>query len=361
MHELNLRRNKILHIDMENLREAEVYESYADGSVKCNLCARRCIIKPGRVGICRVRANIDGKLYSLNYGRLNGMNPDPIEKKPLFHFAPGSITFSISTPGCNFRCQFCQNHHTVYEPLDHTSFVPPEIIVAMAQRTNSQGISYTYSEPTVFFETVLDTSKIAHELGLYNTLVTNGYMTPEAIDLLAPYIDAVSVDFKGSGNIFFYRRYMGVPYPEPIFDALLAYKKHGIHIEITNLIIPEIGDYPEDTKKLARWVADNLGENTPFHITAFHPAFKIRNIPQTSAKLLLKHLEIVRNEGLTFVYSGNIPGMSTESTYCPNCGELVISRYSVFLNKNYATKDGKCPKCGTDLNIAGLNWMRGSE
>jgi len=233
----------------------------------------------------------------------------------------------------------------------------PEEIVLLAERYDCSGITYTYTEPTIFMELAHDTAKVAHNKGMFNTFVTNGYMTLEAIDYIAPYLDAASVNFKGSANKGFYKELMSVPKVEPIFDAMLAMKEKGIFIEITNLIIPEVGDSVEDTRTLAKWVVENLGEQTPFHLTAFAPTYKMTHLPRTSASTLETHIEAVKEAGLVFVYSGNIAGHDFENTYCPECGFKAIERYSVYLDSNNLDKDGRCPKCHSDLNIAGVNWM----
>ena len=342
---------------MDNvLKEAVLYEPTENG-VRCNLCARRCLIREGQSGFCRVRRVKAGKLYTEVYGLIDGMAADPIEKKPLFHFAPGSTAFSISTSSCNFRCQFCLNYHSSQRERPVGRQLTPEEIVSMAESYGCDGISYTYTEPTIFMELAHDTARIAQSRGLFNTFVTNGYMTPEAVDYIAPYLDAATVDFKGSANPEFYKKYMFVPKVEPIFDALLRMREKGIFIELTNLIIPEIGDHLDDTKRLAEWVVENLGPLTPIHLTAFAPMYKMTHLPRTPASTLEKHIRVAKDAGLVFIYSGNVPGMDTENTYCPQCGFKAVERYSVFMKKNNLSKDGKCPQCGADLNIRGVEWM----
>jgi pyruvate formate lyase activating enzyme len=235
--------------------------------------------------------------------------------------------------------------------------VSPEEIVTLAQKYDCSGITYTYTEPTIFFELAYDTAKIAQEKGMFNTFVTNGYMTKEAVDLIAPYLDAASVNFKGSGNKKFYKELMSVPKVDPIFTSMKAMKEKDIFIEITNLIIPEVGDSLEDTRTLSKWVVENLGEHTPFHLTAFSPTYKMTHLPRTPASTLEKHIEVAKNEGLVFVYSGNVAGHDYENTYCPECGFKVVERYSVYLGSNNLDRDGNCPKCKKDLNIKGVQWM----
>jgi pyruvate formate lyase activating enzyme len=339
------------------MKEAVLYSQIKDG-VRCDLCARRCVIHEGESGFCRIRHLKDGVLYSKVYGLIDGMAPDPVEKKPLFHFAPGSTTFSISTSSCNFRCQFCLNYHSSQRENPVGQKLEPFQIVELAKNYGCSGVTYTYTEPTIFMELAHDTAQIAHNEGMYNTFVTNGYMTPEAVDYIAPYLDAATIDFKGSGNPEFYKEYMDVPKVEPIFHALRKMQETGIFIEITNLIIPQIGDLEEDTRTLASWIVKNLGPRTPFHLTAFSPMYKITHLPRTPASTLERHIEIAHEEGLQFVYSGNIAGHDYENTYCPNCGTRAVERLSVFMKMNNLNENGRCPKCDTDLNIKGVKWMR---
>ena len=338
------------------MKEAVLYSKLKTG-VRCDLCARRCVIREGEAGFCRVRTLKDGTLYSRVYGLIDGMAADPIEKKPLFHFAPGSATFSISTSSCNFRCQFCLNFHSSQRENPVGQRMEPDEIVALARSYDCSGLSYTYTEPTIFMELAHDTAKIARDLDMYNTFVTNGYMTIEAIDYIAPYLDAATVDFKGSGNKEFYNQYMSVPKVQPIYDALAHLKQKGVFVEITNLIIPKIGDHEEDTRSMADWIVNNLGPMTPLHLTAFSPMYKMTDLPSTPATTLERHIKIARDAGLVFVYSGNIPGHDYENTYCPQCGYKAVERYSVFLKRNNLREDGHCPKCGRDLNVAGVKWM----
>lgn len=338
------------------MREADLYSVVKNG-VRCDLCARRCVIKEGENGFCRVRRVKDGKLYSTVYGLVDGMAPDPIEKKPLFHFAPGSRTFSISTSSCNFRCQFCLNYHSSQRETPVGQKLKPAEIVDLAEYNRCSGISYTYTEPTIFMELAFDTAKIAHERGLFNTFVSNGYLTPEAVDFIAPYLDAITVDFKGSGNPDFYKKYMEVPKVQPIYDCLLRMKERGVFIEITNLIIPQVGDLDDDTHHMAEWIVENLGERTPLHITAFGPMYKMTNLPRTPASTLERHIRIAQDEGLVFVYSGNVAGHEFENTVCPECRTVAVERYSVYMKHNHLNDKGRCPNCNADLNIAGVKWM----
>ena len=334
-------------------KEAMLYEQLSDGRVKCNLCARRCTIPEGGVGFCRVRKNENGKLYSLVYARAISACVDPIGKKPLSHFHPGALVMSIATIGCNFRCKFCDNWIISQERDIKGRYFPPEEVVKAARENSCQGISYTYTEPTIFFEYAYDTAKLAKQVGVFNTFVTNGYMTPEAVKTIAPYLDAATVDFKGGGDPEFYKTFSAVPSVEPIYESLKEMKKNNIHIEITNLVVPKIGDSMETLRQLAVWVRDNLGKDTPFHILRFHPEYQLTNIPSTPVSTMEEAYKTVKEEGLNYVYLGNVPSHPYENTYCPNCNELLIKRFSFEITRWNLTKDMRCPNCGHKIPIKG--------
>lgn len=334
-------------------REAMLYTRLEDGSVRCNLCARRCLIKEGSIGFCRVRKNIKGRLYPLNYAKACSAIVDPIGKKPLSHYHPGALVMSIATVGCNFRCQFCDNWVISQDEEITGRNLPPEEVVRLAEKYGCHGISYTYTEPTIFFEYAYDTAVLAHEKGLFNTFVTNGYMTPEAVEAIAPYLDAATVDFKGGGDPEFYRRFSAVPTVEPIYGALKEMKRHGIHIEVTNLVVPKVGDSMERIKELASWMKENLGGDTPLHLLRFHPDYRMNHIPSTEIKTLEEAYKVAREAGLNYVYLGNVPGHRYENTYCPNCGETLIRRYGFDVIRWNITKDKRCPNCGTSIPIEG--------
>ena len=333
--------------------EAMLYEQIGDNRVRCSLCARRCIISDGSLGFCGVRKNEGGKLYSLNYAKACAANIDPIGKKPLSHFHPGALVMSIATVGCNFRCQFCDNWAISQERDVVGRDFPPEEVVRATIEHSCQGISYTYTEPTVFFEYAYDTAILAHKHGLFNTFVTNGYMTPEAVEKIAPYLDAATVDFKGGGDPEFYRKFSMVPSVEPIFEALKEMKRWNIHIEVTNLVVPKAGDSLERIKELASWIKDNLSEDTPLHLLRFHPDYKMVDIPATEIRTLEKAYEVAKETGLNYIYLGNVPGHRYENTYCPGCQELVIKRYGFDIIRWNLTADMKCPKCGRQIAIKG--------
>jgi pyruvate formate lyase activating enzyme len=337
------------------VREARFWESLGDGKVRCSLCYKRCPIAPGGYGACGVRYNYEGKLYTLVYGLLTAANVDPIEKKPLMHFHPGSSVLSISTAGCNFMCSFCQNWTLSQSRRDEIfgEYVEPGEVVRLAKRWGSDGISYTYNEPTVFYEYMCDVAKLAKSEGLFNTMVTNGYMTEEALDELSRYLDAATVDFKGGGNKSFYVKFMGVPDPEPILVTLLEMKRKGVFIEITNLVVPRYGDGVDDVRRLARWIVENLGDETPFHLLRFYPHYKLSYLPPTDVATLEKLAKVAQSEGLKHVYLGNIPGHRLEHTYCPRCGYLVVKRYGFYVVEWNLSKGNTCPRCGYKLNIVG--------
>jgi pyruvate formate lyase activating enzyme len=330
-----------------------LYEKIENGKIKCNLCSRRCLIPDGLTGFCRVRKNVSGVLYSLNYAKAVAANVDPIGKKPLSHFHPGALVMSIATVGCNFRCQFCDNWDISQEKEIAGKDFPPKDVVKTAGDYGCQGVSYTYTEPTIFFEYAYDTSVLAHKQDLFNTFVTNGYMTPEAIRTISHYLDAATVDFKGGGDPEFYRRFSSVPSVEPIYEALKEMKAHNIHLEITNLVVPKIGDSIEQIKELAAWTKSNLGQETPFHLLRFHPNYELTDISSTEVKALEDAYKAAKESGLDYVYLGNVPGHRFENTYCPECGEMLIKRYSFSITKWNITDEMSCPNCGKKIAIKG--------
>ena len=332
-----------------------LYEKIGDKKVQCNLCAHRCKINEGKKGICLVRENRDGTLYTLVYGRTISQHVDPIEKKPLFNFYPGTTAYSIATVGCNFKCQFCQNWEISQmvrdEHLIMGNEASPELIVENAKKYGSKSIAYTYTEPTIFFEYAYDTAKLAHEVDIKNVFVTNGYMTEEAIKKIESYLDAANVDLKSFSDDF-YRKLCGAKL-QPVLDALKLMKKLGIWVEVTTLIIPTLNDSSEELREIAKFIVNELGEGTPWHISRFYPAYNLTDKPPTPIETIHKAREIGLNEGLKYVYEGNIPGSTGENTYCPNCKNLIIERWGYqIINK--ATKGGKCPYCESRIYGVGL-------
>jgi pyruvate formate lyase activating enzyme len=300
-----------------------------------------------------MRKNKDGTLYSLNYGKTVSFGVDPIGKKPLLHFNPGALVASVAAAGCNFRCQFCDNWLISQGQDVSASALLPEEVVRLAVEANCQGISYTYTEPTVFMEYAYDIAMLAHEAGLFNTFVTNGYMTPEAVKLISPYIDAVTVDFKAAGDSGFYKNVSSVPDVKPIFEALKAFKLADVHIEITNLMVPKIGDSMSQIETLAKWINDYLGPNTPFHLLRFHPDYKMTTLPLTAIEDMEHAYLISKGAGLRYVYLGNMSGHVAENTYCPACREPVIRRNGFEITQWNITNDMHCKFCENPLPLKG--------
>jgi len=331
------------------IKEAMLYQKLDDQYVHCNLCAHRCTIKPDRRGICGVRENRDGVLYSLVYGTLIAEHIDPIEKKPFFHVYPASKSYSIATVGCNLNCDFCQNHEISQMPrstrmINGEDILPAEI-AEQAKKSGSKTIAYTYTEPTIYFELAYDTAKIAVENGLKNVFVTNGFMTAEAIEMMAPYLTAANVDLKSFRDEF-YKKRCGARLI-PVLESLRKMKEMGIWVEITTLLIPSLNDSDEELKDIAQFIA-GLGVETPWHISRFHPQFKMLNVPVTPLSSLHRAVEIGKQSGLKYVYSGNVPENDGENTKCFNCGNLLIERYG-FKIVSMNLKGNKCSNCGTEL------------
>lgn len=340
---------------VETAKEAMLYERLPEGKVRCNLCAHRCLIFPGKRGICRVRENRDGTLYSLVYGRLISRAVDPIEKKPLFHFHPGSASYSIATVGCNFHCRQCQNWEiSQYPRLNSGEIIgggfTPQEIVADALRRNCQSISYTYVEPTIFFEFAYDTGELAHERGLANVFVSNGYLTGEATRAIAPYLDAINIDIKAFKDST-YRHYYGATL-QPVLDTVKLMRKLGIWVEVTTLVIPTVNDSEGELRAIARFIK-GIDPAIPWHVTRFHPNYKLLDLPPTPVGTLRRAREIGLEEGLRYVYEGNVPGEGGENTYCPSCGELLIARWGFSISR-YSLKAGHCPDCGAAIAGVGL-------
>jgi len=336
--------------------EAYLYEKISDdNAVRCCLCHHRCLIRRGGRGICYVRENKDGVLHALNYGKIIARHIDPIEKKPLFHFLPGSRSYSIAAVGCNFRCRFCQNADISQMPVDHKMIVgtecSPQNIVDDALKGGCKSISYTYTEPTIYFEFAFDTAKIAHEKGLYNVFVSNGYMSEQALYKIKPYLDAANVDLKAFSDDF-YKTYCGAKL-EPVKETLKLMKSLGIFVEITTLLIPGLNDNPDELERLAGFIAESLGNDTPWHISRFHPMYQMTDRSSTPVSTLIQAREIGLNAGLKYVYVGNVPGEEGENTICPECGKLLIERWG-FRIMQYQIRHGQCPDCQT--KIAGVGW-----
>jgi len=331
--------------------EASFWRKAEGGRVKCELCPRFCSVPEGKIGFCGVRANLGGKMYALSYGRLTAAAVDPIEKKPLFHFHPGSRVLSISTAGCTFACQFCQNFEISQRRKVDGGYTPPEDVVRMALRLGADGITGTYNEPTTQIEYLLDVMKEAHRKGLFTTWVSDGYITPEAVKELAPHLDAITVDFKGNGNEQFYRKYIYVPSPAPIFDAIRELQALKVHVEVTNLVVPvKEGSDEGDLRRMAEFVRDVQGEEASFHLLAFHPDYKMLDVPPTPREVLFRMYEVARKAGINYVYIGNIGDDRYETTFCPGCSAPLVVRHIFGVKKN-VLKGNKCPYCGASVPI----------
>lgn len=332
---------------------ATLYEPLEGGKVRCTACARYCAIPPGSHGFCFVRKNVEGRLVLLSYGKASAVQVDPVEKKPLSHFHPGARVYSIGTVGCNWRCRYCQNADISQEREVVGRPLPPHAAVAGARRYGCQGVTFTYNEPTIFAEYALDVIREAHAAGLFANFVTNGYMTPEAVEALGPHLDAVSVDFKGSGEAGFLRKYIAAKGPEPIFESAVGLKRRGVHVEVTDLIVPRVGESDEATRTLARFVAEHLGTETPFHLLRFHPDYRMMDFPDTPVATLERLHAVAKSEGLEYVYLGNVWGHPLEHTYCPKCGDIAVERFGFTIRSWNLDRENRCRACGHRIPIVG--------
>ena len=348
------------------MKESYLYKKLKGKKVQCQTCSHYCVIENGQRasgpsgptaqrGICSVRENKNGKLYSLVYGKPCTVNIDPIEKKPFFHFLPGSQSLSIATIGCNFQCFSCQNWIISQRPRIFKNEniegeeISPKKIVELTLKNNLPSISYTYTEPAVFSEYALDIMKLAKKQGLKNNWISNGFWSEELFDLIAPFLDSANIDLKSFENKF-YKKYCGGKL-QPVLDTLKRLKKKKIWVEVTTLVIPGLNDSEEIFKNIAKFIKEELGDETPWHISQFSGAisWKLQKVSDTPIETLKKAWEIGKEAGLKYVYTGNVPGINSEDTYCPKCGAKMINRtgYSIIRHD----KSGKCSKCGEDLNL----------
>ena len=339
--------------ESKNLKKAVLWERAEDNQVKCKLCNWRCLIEEGKSGRCFVRENIDGELYSLNYDKVCAANPDPIEKKPLFHFQPGSRSFSIACEGCNFRCEFCQNWHISQPAVESGRIegqaISPERIVEAAVRDGCKGIAYTYTEPTIFMELCAECGILAKKQGLTNVFVSNGYMTKEAIDFASEWLDGINVDLKAFNEDYY--KQLCKARLEPVLETIkYIAAQTEIWLEVTTLLVPGENDSEEELKKLAGFIVTEAGEDVPWHISRFVPQYKYMESYPTPIETLEKAYEIGVSAGLHYVYTGNVPGAKTESTLCYSCGRMLIERVGYRIVSN-EIEDSCCPDCG--VKIAG--------
>ncbi len=332
-------------------REAMEYVAKDNGLVQCTLCPKMCIVAPDMRGICGVRENIGGTYYTLVHSRVCAAHVDPIEKKPLFHFKPGSSAFSLATPGCNFTCTFCQNWQiSQAKPEDiRSQYVSPADVVSAAKGERCQSIAYTYTEPTIFYEMMYETAKIGNEAGIDSVSISNGYIAQPALEKLLDHLKAIKIDLKAFTDSF-YRTYCAGEL-KPVLDAIKTIRAREKWLEIVVLIIPTLNDNPKEIDEMARWIAGEIGPDVPIHFSRFHPQYKLKNLPVTPMSTLNRCVEICKEHGLRYIYVGNAPGHPNENTYCPSCSKPVISRYGYFI-RSTDLKDGNCGACGH--KIAGV-------
>jgi len=335
----------------ENLKRAVLWEPSEDKKVRCELCNHRCVINEGKLGRCCVRKNIGGVLYSLNYDKVCSANPDPIEKKPLFHFQPGTSSFSVATMGCNFRCEFCQNWQISQAAIEDGRIdgqaISPEQIVAAAVRSGCKSIAYTYTEPTIFMELCNDCGRLARNEGLTNVFVSNGYETIEAIDFASEWLNGINVDLKAFGEDYYKR--LCKARLQPVLDTIrYIANETDIWMEITTLLVPGENDSDDELRALADFIVNEAGPDVPWHISRFHPNYKYLDSVTTPLKALERAEEIGKAAGLHYVYLGNVPGSKSESTFCYSCGRVLIERVGYRILANHIVHSC-CPDCGEKI------------
>ena len=335
-------------------REAILYEKLPNDKVRCTACARYCEIGKGQMGLCGIRGNESGKLQLYVYGKVISGNVDPIEKKPVIHYKPGTSIFSIATTGCNWLCKYCQNFDISQRRKIEGVDMTPEDVVNQALRLKADGIAYTYNEPSIFIEFARDCGVAAHNKGLFNIFVSNGYDTPETVKMMGEFLDCITIDFKGNAEPQFTRKYIGIPDPKPIFDTLIEIRdKTKIHVEITDLVVPQVGDSLEYASKLCKFIYDVFGPEMPIHFLRFHPDYKMMEFESTPIKTLEKHYEVAKKEGLSYVYLGNVPGHPLEHTYCSQCNNIVVKRYGYDIQGWNMDENNNCKFCGNKIPIIG--------
>jgi pyruvate formate lyase activating enzyme len=328
--------------------EAKYYLKIDKKIVQCLLCPRKCTISEGGRGFCGVRENKNGKLYSLVYSNPVAVHLDPIEKKPLFHFYPGTSAFSLATVGCNLRCRFCQNWQISQAfPEDYRGYLlPPEKVIEEAKKMKAKTIAYTYTEPVVFFEYMLECAKLAKSCGIKNMFHSAGYINPEPLKEIAKYLDGANIDLKAFNQEFYNKYSFGEL--KTVLNTLKILKEKGVHLEITNLIIPGVNDNFEEIERMCKWIEKNLGDDVPLHFSRFYPQYKLANLPPTPVETLERAVNIAKKAGLKFVYIGNVPGHKFENTYCPKCQKILIKRRGYEILENHIL-NGKCKFCGEKI------------
>jgi pyruvate formate lyase activating enzyme len=333
----------------EKLKEALFYKRLDKNGVQCQLCPRRCTLADKARGFCRVRENRGGKLYSLCYGKLVAVHLDPIKKKPLFHFLPSTTAYSIATAGCNLRCKFCQNWEISQARPEEVDFVylEPKELVAKAKASGAPTIAFTYTEPTIFYEYMLETAKLAQAEGLKTMMHSAGYINEEPLKELTKYLDAANIDLKGFSDDYYSR--LSEATLEPVLKTLKVLKASGVHIEITNLVLSGYNDDEPSLKKMCLWIKDNLGAQTPLHFSRAFPMYQLTSINPTPPESLELARRIALESGLIYVYIGNLPGNPAENTYCPKCNKLLIERRGYFIVQNNI-EEGRCRYCGEEID-----------
>ena len=345
------------------VREALLYERRGN-KVQCHTCERRCIIPEGESGFCSTRENVGGQLYTLEYGDISSISANPIEKKPFFHFYPGTKALTIGSWSCNFTCPWCQNYDISKSPQSIGSgrYISPRMFIELVRKYHCQGTSVSLNEPTLLFEYSLDIFDLARKEGYYNTYVTNGYMTTKALDtLIAHGLDAMNIDIKGETEAV--RRFCTADV-DIVWRNAVRSKGRGVWVELTTLVIPGVNDTEEGLRRIAGRIKGELGGNTPWHLSGYYPAYKFRNefyVPATPVSTLEKARDIGRDEGLKYVYAGNIPGHPYENTFCPRCNRSLIQRYGFTITGYEITLDKRCPYCGEEIPIIGAPMLLGHK
>jgi pyruvate formate lyase activating enzyme len=336
------------HGSTEPSRVLYCHTSHASDHVKCQLCPRGCVISEGHRGECRVRENRGGKLYTMVYGNPCAVHVDPIEKKPFNHFLPTTQAFSLATAGCNFHCLYCQNWQISQVPPEETDNVdlPPEKVVEWALKTGSRSIAYTYSEPTIFYEYMLTTARLARPAGVRNVVITNGYINSAPLRELCRAVDAFRIDFKGFNEEFYETVCSGTL--SPVLEAMKVIYEEGVHLELPVLVVPTLNDDEDEIRGMCRWISDNLGPDVPVHFNRFTPMYKLQNLPSTPVETLERACEIGTEEGINYIYIGNVPGHPANNTYCAHCGKLIIGRAGFYVTE-YHLVEGKCAYCGNPI------------
>jgi len=330
--------------------EARWYEQLENGAVRCNLCPNRCTIGEGQVGICRVRKNIGGKLYSLSYGNLVSIHVDPIEKKPLYHFLPNSRAYSFATAGCNLDCKYCQNWdiaHRDYDDLDSVSMTPEEV-VDEALKAGADVVAFTYNEPTVQYEFMFDVAKLAQEKGLRTVAISSGFINQEPLKELLPYMDAYKVDLKSFNEETYQTLISGSL--GPVLETIKTVHESGTWLELVYLVVPNYTDRMDEIKNMCEWILANVGDDVPLHFSRFHPQYKLTNLPPTPEETVKKARQVCLDVGLKYVYTGNISNVEGSTTYCPQTGEPVLIRNGYFIEKNLIKPDGSVKGCEEIIN-----------